>query len=136
MIAMHEKPAKQPLQSKSLLSEEVQAARALGLTYGKYKALSYTPSATPLKESSSETTAPKNRKRKYTDQQLFDLWQQGKTDAEIGKIIGVSRAMVQKWRDTMEIPSTLSKEEREAYCLIETKYGWYMVPKSEAENYI
>lgn len=48
----------------------------------------------------------RNRKRRYTDEQLFTLWQEGKTDEQIGQAVGVSRQYIQRWRDQMHLPST------------------------------
>ena len=85
------------------IEKDVIAAMELGLSYGRYKALSYRPGrATP--------TIKKKRTnlhtRKFTDQQAFTLWQSYMTDAEIGSALGVSRAYIQRWRDHLEIPST------------------------------
>ena len=111
--------------SRDPLSEDARAARAMGLTYGKYKALMYTPTACPQKEEKPPKAPQNQKKKKYSDQQLFDLWQQGKTDAEIAASVGVSRAMITKWRDIMDIPS--SHKDREKYRLIDTEYGLYAV---------
>lgn len=46
------------------------------------------------------------RQRKFTDEQAFALWQQYQTDAEIASCCNVTRARIQAWRDTMELPST------------------------------
>lgn len=111
-------------ESRDPLSEDARAASAMGLSYGKYKALTYTPTPHPPEDKKSPESAPK-RTKKYTDQQLFDLWQEGKSDAEIAACVGVSRAMIQRWRDIMEIPS--SPEGRDKYRLIDTEYGLYAV---------
>ena len=46
--------------------------------------------------------------KKYDDQEAFRLWQAGRTDREIAAVFGVSRTIIQRWRDTLEIPSTVS----------------------------
>ena len=87
----------------SQLDLDVRAAHALGISYGKYKAMTYDPAApmaTPRKKKSN------HKPRKFTDQQAFQLWQQRMTDAEIGSTLGVSRAYIQRWRDHLELPST------------------------------
>lgn len=107
------------------LTDDVNAARALGLSYGKYKALTY---HAPAEKKEDPPPVKKRRTKKYTDQQLFDLWQQGKTDAEIGAAVGVSRAMIQKWRDILEVPSaTKCQGDIKKYRLVETQYGPYVV---------
>ena len=54
----------------------------------------------------SDTKTKKRRKRRYTDEQLFLLWQEGYTDEQIGHAVGVSRQYIQRWRDQLELPST------------------------------
>ena len=88
----------------SQLDLDVRAANAMGISYGKYKAITYNPAApmaTPGKKKKGNI-----RPRKFTDQEAFTLWQDLKTDAEIGKALGVSRAYIQRWRDQLELPST------------------------------
>lgn len=107
--------------------EDTAAARAMGLSYGKYKALTYNPQNTPKKEDTPPAHS-KKKSSKYTDKQLFELWQEGKTDAEIGAAVGVSRAMIQKWRDKMELPSTSKRKiNTKKYRLVDTEYGPYIV---------
>ena len=85
------------------IEETVRAATVLGISYGKYVAMQY-ESKVPM---ASPPQAKSNRKpRKFTDAEAFTLWQDLKTDAEIGKILGVSRAYIQRWRDQLELPST------------------------------
>lgn len=116
-----------------LLEEDVRASRAMNVTYGQYRALTYNPAKSQAKEPGTVASQPsKKRKRKYTDQELFDLWKQGKTDAEIGAAVGVSRAMIQKWRDNMELPSGMHcKIDRKKYQLVETPYGLYAVSEDD-----
>lgn len=86
----------------SQLDLDIRAADEMGLSYGYYIALFYNPSQNP------STPEPRKRRRtkKYTDEQLFHLWQERKTDQEIGEIVGVSRQFIQRWRDQLELPST------------------------------
>ena len=86
----------------SQLDLDIRAADAMGISYGKYKALTYTGQimTEPAKRPN------KRRQRKFTDAEAFDLWQQGLTDDEIGRILGVSRAYIQRWRDQLDLPST------------------------------
>ena len=108
------------------LEEEVKAAAAMGLSYGKYRALMDTAENTANKK--DPIPARKKRKKRYADDKIFKLWQQGKTDAEIAAILGSSRSMIQKWRDNMEIPSVSTKGIcREKYRLVETEYGLYVL---------
>lgn len=82
---------------------ELKAAREMGLSYGKYKALTFDPQKNNQRKSAG---SKKRTPRKYTDQDAFRLWQEGKSDAEIARSLGVSRALIQRWRDTLELPST------------------------------
>lgn len=84
------------------IEKDVIAAMKLNLSYGYYKALTYSPDREPP----ATTTRHSQRPRKFTDQQAFSLWQAHMTDAEIGSALGVSRAYIQRWRDHLELPST------------------------------
>ena len=89
----------------SQLDEDIRAADELGFSsYGKYIAWKYensTPIVSPTKKKRTH-----HRTRKFTDAEAFLLWQQGLTDSEIGHILNVSRAYIQRWRDQLELPST------------------------------
>lgn len=113
------------------LADDEREARAMGLTYGKWRALSYNPTI-PTEPPKQPSPQKRRRKtKKYTDKQLFKLWQQGKTDAEIGAAVGVSRAMIQRWRDNLEIPSTSkNKIDTKKYRLEETPLGTFVVKDS------
>lgn len=87
----------------SQLDRDIRAADAMGISYGKYKALTYKPSETMPAPAKKQK---RHRQRKFTDAEAFQLWQQNKTDEEIGSILGVSRAYIQRWRDQLELPST------------------------------
>lgn len=113
----------------SRLDDNIKAANEMGLSYGYYKAQTYNPAApmaTPI------AVKKRQRKRRYTDEQLFRLWQEGHTDEQIGQAVGVSRQFIQRWRDQLELPST-SK-----FCINTQKYrlttlrdGTYIVIISE-----
>lgn len=87
----------------STLEDDVRAAKELGISYGKYKLLTYDPTkamAAPIKK------PQRRRPRKFTDAEAFELWKQGMTDSQIGSALGTSRANIQRWRDQLELPST------------------------------
>lgn len=85
------------------LEKDVLAARAMGISYGQYKALSYDPEKE--QPAAKRKESPKKGKS-YSEQRVFSLWQAGKTDAEIASAVGVSRTIIQRWRDALELPST------------------------------
>lgn len=107
------------------IADDERAARAMGLSYGQYKALSYNPNQ-------NTTPAIKRRSRAktkhYKDEEAFRLWQNGNTDAEIAAACGVSRALIQKWRDTLELPSTTrTPVDTKKYRLAQLQDGTYIV---------
>ena len=111
----------------STLQDDIRKAMELGVSYGKYKAMTRTfPAPTPKKPPPSKK---KPKSRKYSDKQLFRMWQAKKTDAEIARAIGVSRTIVQRWRDSLELPSTyLHKDlDTKKFRMVETPYGIYVV---------
>ena len=113
----------------SSLDDKIRKANAMGLSYGYYKALHPDP------PSPKPPRKKKKSKRKYTDEQLLDLWKQGKTDAEIGAAVGVSGAAIQKWRDNMEVPCNKNKHiDRSKYELIETEYGIFVICDENTGN--
>lgn len=73
------------------------------MSYGKYKALAHDTA-----QGAAQATEQKEKptKRRYTHEEAFALWQAGKSDLEIGRALGVSRQIIQRWRDTLELPST------------------------------
>ena len=108
------------------LEEENKVARSMGLSYGKYKALIYEREGEMAPQPSS-TKAERSRRR-YTDEEAFALWKAGKNDCEIGAILGVSRQVIQRWRDTMELPSTAKSEiDTEKYHLVKTPRGMFVI---------
>ena len=117
--------------SMSNLDADVRAANELGLSYGYYKALSYDP------VTNSTMAAPTiNPKRygpmRYTDEQLFRLWQEGYTDEQIGAAAGVSRQYIQRWRDQLELPSTSKfPVDTKKYRLTTLRDGTYVVVNSD-----
>lgn len=114
----------------SKLDEDIRAADALGISYGYYIAMSYDPyaaMATP-----DPTSSKKRRTRRYTDEQLFRLWQEGYTDEQIGQAVGVSRQYIQRWRDQLELPSTSKfRVNTQKYRLTTLRDGTYIVIISE-----
>lgn len=106
------------------IDEDAYMAKQMGLSYGKYKALTYSLSAPSEPVPRAKKKGPK---RKYTDEQVFELWQSGKDDTEISEIIGVSRTMVQRWRSNFELPSNNSHPNTSLYALVDTEYGLYAV---------
>ena len=111
------------------LEKDVLAAKEMGLSYGKYKALTYDPTIVRRQK----TMAPEQkRKKRYDDHRVFALWQAGKTDAEIASVVGVSRTIIQRWRDTMELPSTKkSRVETKKYRLVSVQDGTIMCIKDD-----
>ena len=107
------------------LAQDNMKARAMGLTYGMYKAKIYE------KERRLAETPPepeKKSRRQYTDEEAFALWQAGKNDCEIGALLGVSRQAIQKWRDAMELPATAKRNiDTQNYHLIKTKRGTFVI---------
>jgi hypothetical protein len=91
----------------SKLDMDIRAADELGISYGKYIAMTYRPGQTMATPQKKKRNRPP---RRFTDAQAFALWQDGMTDAEIGKIVNVSRAFIQRWRDQLELPSTARKQ--------------------------
>lgn len=108
-----------------LLAEDNAKARAMGLTYGKYKALTYTPSE-PSKQ--PETAPNKKHKQEYLKHHnRFVLWKKGYSDEAIAYQLDVSRITILNWRKLMELPSANRCKDRDKYRLIETEYGFYVV---------
>ena len=111
--------------NSELLSQDEREAQSLGLTYGKYKALTYTPS-------DPQNKPEKPQKRKHKQEYLkhrnrFVLWKKGLSDDEIASIVGVSRICIVRWRDIMEIPPAKKCADRDKYKLVDTEYGIYVV---------
>lgn len=101
---------------------ELREAKEKGLTYGKYRASTYDPSHPPQ----TVMEPIHHTQKKYSDQAAFQLWQEGKTDAEIAEALGVSRALIQRWRDTLELPSILRHPtDTKKYRLQQAKDGTY-----------
>ena len=104
------------------LSEKAAKARAMGLSYGQYVAQI---GSNPHKAHDGPRK-PRKRKRRFTDPEAFQLWQEGKTDAQIAAAFGVSRAIIQRWRDTMELPSaSKTKIDTKKYRLVQSPDGTY-----------
>ena len=104
------------------------AANELGLSYGKYTALFYKP-----EETIEEPPAKKRKrhKRRYTDEQAFALWQDGKSDKEIAEACGVSRQCIQKWRDQLELPFQNKTIDTQKYRLVYLQDGTAVIVQSD-----
>lgn len=114
-------------ETMATLAEENRLARSMGLTYGQYKALLYQEERKLAVVPASPAKVKRSRRR-YTDEEAFALWQAGKNDCEIGLALGVSRQIIQRWRDTMELPSTAKEEiDTEKYHLVKTPKGMFVV---------
>lgn len=115
----------------SNIHDDVKEAERLGISYGKYKALTRArqpPQADEARKQEAGERAGKRRRKKWDDRQAFKLWQERKSDAEIGRILGVSRALIQRWRDVMELPSPFQQEvDTGQYRLVETKEGMFAI---------
>lgn len=113
------------------LADDVIAAEAMGLSYGYYKALMRDrelKAANPR----TEPKKPKPRRKRYKDEDAFALWQKGLNDAQIGAALGVSRQIIQRWRDNMELPSiTKENVETQKYRLVETKDGLFVLHEND-----
>ena len=97
---MSTKSEKTSLAKREQLSEIESIARDMGLSYGIYVAFVEKPTSHTPSPEKSLISAPKTKKSKrYTDAQLFELWQQNKTDGQIAAAVGVTRSMIQKWRE-------------------------------------
>jgi len=108
------------------LAEINKIARSMGLTYGKYEAMLYEQNRG--KEPQPPPVQTRRSRRRYTDEQAFALWQEGKNDCEIGIVLGVSRQIIQRWRDTMELPSTAKDEiDTSKYHLEKTGAGVFVI---------
>ena len=92
----------------TLLEKEVQEARALGLSYGQYRAKKLMEEGRSLVPAPRPDPPKRFQVKKYDDEAAFRLWQQGRTDREIAAVFGVSRTIIQRWRDALELPSTVS----------------------------
>lgn len=115
------------------LAEENEIARSMGLTYGQYKMQLFMKQREGITPPSHPEKTRKS-KRRYTDEEAFALWQAGKNDCEIGAIFGVSRQSIQKWRDTMELPSTAKNDiDTQKYRLVKTNAGMYVINDDEEE---
>ena len=115
----------------SHLDEDIRAADALGISYGNYIAMHYDPYAA-MATADTTTKKQRKRKRKYSDELLFWLWQEGYTDEQIGRTVGVSRQLIQRWRDQLELPSTTKNRiDTQKYHLSTLRDGTYIVEISE-----
>ena len=108
-----------------LLAADDRAAQSMGLSYGKYKALTYTPSEPQNPPQEPQTKKHKQEYIKHHNR--FILWQKGYSDGKIAAELGVSKVTINKWRDTMELPPVRKCTDRDKYRLVETEYGVFAV---------
>ena len=108
----------------SKITDDALKAKEMGLSYGMYKALLYDPSKkTPERPAGSRR---RRQEQKYCNRAAFALWQEGKNDMEIANALGVSRALIQRWRDTLELPSTTRHHvDTKKYRLLQSEDGTY-----------
>lgn len=119
----------------SELSNDEAAARAMGLSYGNYKARMYNCSTIAPKKPGKGPQKAQKRKKKYDDARAFELWQEGKTDAEIASVFGVSRTIIQRWRDVLELPSTSKQKiDTRKYHLETDQDGVFVVRKQNTRK--
>ena len=93
------------------------AAKALGLSYGYYKAQSFDPGQ---RHAPIACNPPQRRQqpRKFSDAEAFTLWQQGRSDGQIAAEVGVTKACIQAWRSRLELPPiTATNVDRQKYRL-------------------
>jgi len=91
----------------TLLEKEVLEAKELGLSYGQYRARKYQEDGRNFAPAPRPDPPKRYRVKRYDDREAFRLWQQGRTDNEIAAVFGVSRTIIQRWRDALELPSTV-----------------------------
>lgn len=85
-------------------------------------------------KNSPEKHPRKQRPRRFSDQQAFELWQKYMTDAEIAKALGVCRSRIQAWRDVMELPSTArARVDTKKYHLTKMRDGTVAILCESAE---
>lgn len=92
-------------------------AKALGLSYGYYKALSYDP----MQHTTIYCHSPQGQQqtRRFADAEAFALWQEGYSDGQIAAAIGVSKSRIQAWRIRMKLPPiTAPGIDRKKYRLV------------------
>lgn len=112
------------------LHEANAKARAMGLSYGQYKALLYQQQKQQSKPAEPLVNPRRIRPRRFTDPEAFALWQEGNTDAQIAAKFGVSRAIIQRWRDVLELPSTSKTQiDPKKYRLDQFPDGTYYATK-------
>lgn len=123
-------PGNQPVEDMDMatLVQDNAMARSMGLTYGKYKALIHEKERDSAPPPPKPTEKVVKSRRRYTDEQAFTLWQEGKNDCEIAAVLGVSRQIIQRWRDTMELPSTAKGDiDTGKYRLVKTAKGMFVI---------
>lgn len=116
----------------STIHDDVKAAKELGISYGQYKALTWDRNAPPPQPPAPPKKPSRKKKRKFQDTDAFDLWQKGYSDSQIGAALGVSRAIIQRWRDTLELPSTADPNtDTKKYRLVFTQDGIFALYEND-----
>lgn len=118
------------------LHEANAKARAMGLSYGQYKALLYQQQRQQPHPEPPPRKHHKKRPRRFSDVDAFTLWQAGHTDAQIAAKLGVSRAIIQRWRDVLELPSTSKNDkiDTKKYRLEQYPDGTYYALKTDTNR--
>lgn len=122
---MAKKKKKETYQPETL-REAALAAELLGVSYGKYMAMKRDRKQMETANEASLLVRGKKRERKVntTYEQLFKFWQEGKTDSEIGRIMGVSQQFIQRLRNNLELPTVGTQGlDTSKYRLLRTKHG-------------
>lgn len=118
------------------LEKDVVAAKAMGLSYGAYKALMFDMERHQAQGRQKNTQKKRQRGAapRYSTEAAFALWQERKNDREIGEAFGVSRQSVQRWRENLELPSILTGVNPEDYILVRVDGVTYAVRREDHEG--
>lgn len=116
----------------STIHDDIKAAKELGVSYGKYKAMTWDGKPLPPHPPAPPKPPSRGKKRKFQDQDAFELWQKGYSDSQIGAALGVSRTIIQRWRDTLELPSTQDPNtDTKKYRLAITRDGIFALHEND-----
>lgn len=92
-------------EAEKALDEDVRNAQALGVSYGRYKALCLSRGIAPTKKAATKRKRRRADLRKFEDKQALDLWKKGLSDARIGERLGVRRQAISAWRHRYGLPT-------------------------------
>lgn len=92
------------------LTRIVLEARARGLSYGQFVATIHERKRKPKPAAPTvwEKRRKGQRRKQWSEVVAFQLWQMGRCDREIAKVLGVSRQIIQRWRTLLELPDLYS----------------------------